>query len=78
MQEEIDMEDVARAAGYQFDHKGCPCNGLPYYYRKTAKDGGNLELVLYRKRGVYKLFKNNSKAASGTDNTLTETLKIWD
>lgn len=74
----IDMPSVAEQYGYKFSHKGCPCNGLPHYYKKQAADGGNMELALFPKRGIYRLYKNNSKVAFGTDNTLTNSLQSWE
>lgn len=77
MESNIDMPAIAQDNGYKFVRKGCPCNGTPYVYQRTSKDG-TLELWLYNKRRFWDIRRSHYVIDKGTDNVLQEHLKLWD
>lgn len=71
------MEQIAIDNGFKLSHKCCPCMGTVYSYKKNGAEG-QYELLLFTKKGVWRLMRNHYIIDKGTANVLEERLKQWD
>lgn len=73
------MIEQAKALGFVYSRRGCPCNGTPHIYTRSIYNNV-YTLTIWDKKNVWRLNgKGGYTIASGNrDNITTKIQEIWD
>lgn len=71
------MKNIAVELGFEFNRKGCPCNGSPDIYKK-AINNKQYTLTIWERRDYWTLKVSGFQVAWGEkENMKSKILEIW-